>query len=82
MDCSPLGFSVHGDSPGKNIVVGCHFLLQLYRIQVGLPSVAQLVKNLPAMQETPVRFLGQQDILEKGWATHSSIHGLPWWLRW
>ena len=27
--------------------------------------VAQLVKNLPAMQETPVRFLGQKDLLEK-----------------
>ena len=28
--------------------------------------VARLVKNLPAMQETPVRFLGQEDPLEKG----------------
>ena len=28
--------------------------------------VAQLLKNLPAMQETPVRFLGQEDPLEKG----------------
>ena len=28
--------------------------------------VAQLVKNLPAMQETPVQFLGQEDPLEKG----------------
>ena len=28
--------------------------------------VAQMVKNLPAMQETPVRFLGQKDNLEKG----------------
>ena len=27
MDCSPLGSSVHGDSPGKNIGVGCHTLL-------------------------------------------------------
>ena len=27
---------------------------------------AQLVKNLPAMQETPVQFLGQEDLLEKG----------------
>ena len=27
--------------------------------------IAQLVKNLPAMQETPVRFLGQDDLLEK-----------------
>ena len=28
--------------------------------------IAQLVKNVPAMQETPVRFLGQEDPLEKG----------------
>ena len=28
--------------------------------------VAQLVRNLPAMQETPVRFLGREDPLEKG----------------
>ena len=28
MDCSPLGSSVHGDSPGKNIWEGCHALLQ------------------------------------------------------
>ena len=34
--------------------------------------VAQLVKNPPAMQETPVRFLCQEDQLKKGWATHSS----------
>ena len=38
--------------------------------------VAQLVKNLPVMQETPVRFLGQEDPLEKGYATHASIHEL------
>ena len=38
---------------------------------------AQLVKNLPAVQETPVRFLGQEDPLEKGQATHSSILGFP-----
>ena len=43
--------------------------------------VAQLVKNPPAMWETPVWFLGQEDPLEKGWATHSSILGLPWWQR-
>ena len=35
--------------------------------------VAQLVKNLPTMQETPVQFLGQEDPLEEGMATHSSI---------
>ena len=37
--------------------------------------MAQSVKNPPAMQETPVRFLGQEDPLEKGIATHSSILG-------
>ena len=35
--------------------------------------VAQLVKNLPAMQETWVRSLGWEDPLEKGKATHCSI---------
>ena len=35
--------------------------------------VAQLVKNLPAVQETWVQSLGQEDPLEKGIATHSSI---------
>ena len=38
--------------------------------------MAQLVKNPPAMQETPVQFLGQEDSLEKEMATHSSI--LAW----
>ena len=38
--------------------------------------MAQMVKNLPAMQETQVRSLGQEDPLEKGMATHSSI--VPW----
>ena len=35
--------------------------------------MAQLVKNPPAMRETWVRSLGQEDPLEKGMATHSSI---------
>ena len=43
--------------------------------------ITQLVKNPPAMQETLVRLLGQEDPLEKG-ANHSSIHGLLYWLRW
>ena len=32
----------------------------------GYLHIAQLVKNLPAMQETPIRFLSQEDPLEKG----------------
>ena len=42
--------------------------------------VAQIVKNLPAMQETRVRSLGQEDSLEKGMAPHSSI--LAWRILW
>ena len=42
--------------------------------------VAQLVKNLPAMQETWVPSLGWEDLLEKGTATHSGI--LAWRIPW
>ena len=50
------------------------------KIKLKASLVAQLVKNPPAMQETLVQFLGQEDPLEKGQVTHSSILGLPWWL--
>ena len=42
--------------------------------------IAHSVKNLPAMQETQDRFLGQEDPLEKEMATHSSI--LAWNIPW
>ena len=42
--------------------------------------IAQWVKHLPAMHETWVQFLGQEDPLEKGMATHSSI--LAWRIPW
>ena len=42
--------------------------------------VAQLVKNLPAVQETQVRSLGQEDPLEKEMATHSNL--LAWKTPW
>ena len=42
--------------------------------------VAQRLKNLPAMRETWVRFLGREDPLEKEMATHSSI--LAWRIPW
>ena len=44
--------------------------------------VAQRVKCLPTVWETWVQSLGQEDLLEKGMATHSSILGLPLWLSW
>ena len=43
-------------------------------------QVAQLVKNLPAIQETWVRSLGWEDPMEKGKATHSSV--LAWKIPW
>ena len=39
-----------------------------------------MVKNPPAMQETQVQFLGREDPVEKGMATHSSI--LAWEIPW
>ena len=42
--------------------------------------MAQTVKNLPVMQETQVSSLGQEDPLEKGMATHSSV--LAWKIQW
>ena len=45
----------------------------------GFP-VAQMVKNMPAMQETGVQSLGWEDPLEKGMATHSNI--LAWRILW
>ena len=42
--------------------------------------VAQMVKDLPALQETQVQSLGQEDPLEKGMATYSNI--LAWEIPW
>ena len=61
-----------GRSPGKGIG---------YPLQYSWASlVAKLVKNLPARWETWVQFLGWEDPLEKGMATHSSI--LAWKTPW
>ena len=61
-----------GRSPGEGIG---------YPLQYSWASlVAQLVKNLPAIWETWVQFLGWEDPLKKGKVTHSSILALriPW----
>jgi len=61
-----------GRSPGEGIG---------YPLQYSWASlVAQLVKNLPAMQKTWVQSLGWEDPLEKEKATHSSI--LAWRIPW
>ena len=62
-------------------MVRYHYQLNRHEFeQTEASLVAQLVKNLPAMQETPIQFLGQEDPLEKGQATHSNFLGLPLWL--
>ena len=48
--------------------------------EIGVSLVSQLVKNLPAVQETWVQSLGWEDPLEKEMATHSSI--LAWKISW
>ena len=58
------------------IYIYIHFHILFY---YGLLQ-AQMVKNLPAMQETWVRLLGWEDTLEEGMATHSSI--LAWRIPW
>ena len=50
--------------------------IKMSHIEIEIFPVVQMVKNLPAMQETWVRSLGQEDPLEKGMAIHSSI--LAW----
>ena len=51
----------------------------IWRLQ-GASLMAQMVKNPPAMQKTRVRALLQEDPLEKGMATHSSV--LAWRIPW
>ena len=61
------------------------FIIQWQQTSDRSVLIAQLVENLPAMQETLVRFLGWEGPLEKGKATHTvfwpgEFHGLhsPW----
>ena len=55
-----------------------HIFIYIYNRRASL--IAQWVKNPPAMQETWVHSLGQEDPLEKEMATHSSI--LAWRIQW
>ena len=54
--------------------------MSLIKGQIGASLVVQVVKCLPAMQETPVWSLGREDSLEKEMATHSST--LAWKIPW
>ena len=55
-------------------------VLGVYKLYIGAFLVAQIVKNLPTMQETWAPSLGREDLLEKEIATHSRI--LAWKIPW
>ena len=61
-------------------VKGPQFKTRQKQISLWVSLVAQMVKNLPAMQDTWVLSLCQEDSLEKGMGTHSSIFAwrIPW----
>ena len=92
MDCSTPGLPVHHQLPefAQIHVHGVGDAIQpSLPLQPSFPFafnfpwaslVAQLVKHLPAMQETWVQSLGWEDPLEKGKATHFSI--LAWRIPW
>ena len=54
-------------------MIGLIYNTHLFNKHLCLLCASLMVKNLPAMQETQVRFLGQEDLLEQGMATHFSI---------
>ena len=64
----------------ENIYIFTHTHIYTYIYIFGVSLVAQRLKHLPAMQETWVQSLGQEDPLEKEMATHSSI--LAWRIPW
>ena len=84
MDSSPSGSSIHGIFQARVLEwgaiafsFGCKYIsMQVLRASL----VAQMVKHLPAMRDTWVRFLGRKDPLEKELAIHSST--LAWKIPW
>ena len=63
-----------------NLLVAKINLFKLLYLNSGASLVGQLVKNLPTMQDTQVRFPGREDSLEKEITTHPSI--LAWRIPW
>ena len=65
----------------QHVYIYAFFFQILFHYSLLQPSlVTKMVKNLPAIWKTQVRSLGQEDPLEKGTATHSSI--LAWRILW
>ena len=61
-------------------IKNCHSKERIYLFRVTLRKEKDPLKNLPVMQETWVQYLGWEDTLEEGMATHSSIPAwrIPW----
>ena len=80
MDCSPPGSSVHGDSPGKKIGVGCHFFLQGIFLTLMSPALAGLffttsvTWELPDYYNPPIKCLSTNLIILNNIST-----GLVFW---
>ena len=55
-------------------------LFKDFTASLGASRLAQIIENLPAMREIPVQSMGQDDPLEKGMTTHSSL--LAWRFPW
>ena len=64
----------------RYFIRSCAELIWHYLFKERASLVAQMVKNLPAMQETWVQSLGQEKPPEKGMATHSNI--FAWRVSW
>ena len=72
--------SFWGSFSGATTLVPGTVPLDIYSCTSGLPLVAQIIKSLPAIQETQVWSLSKENPLEKEMATHSSI--LAWEIPW
>ena len=76
---SKFPFSVDWDKIQYSQIIQTKYMANIF-VSSWASLVAQMVKNLPAMQETHIESLGRKDPLEKGMATHSSI--LAWRVLW
>ena len=73
--------SMRAQSPGETCHLNGLWILAIRTmVSFGEASLVAQIRNRPAMQETQVRSQGQEDPLEKGMATHSSI--LAWRIPW
>ena len=81
VDCSPPGFSVHGDSPGKNTGLGCHVLLQgIFPTQGLSPGLLHCrpILYCPNHQGSPINTgVGSLSLLQGDLPTQVSNQVLP-----